>query len=173
MTLLPIHLLGWKSLSSSANSSEDTNPWMSLRPGVFQRRVEFPSWKTSFRSCPAKALGYWPVGGHLRGLTLPQLKACPTWGEGLKEKRRNFSHPYVGGYCENWYLSDVGNNLLYTLPSWWFLGFPGGASGKEPACQCRRCKTRGSMGLQRVGHNWATDTHLTLKWRGIWKTFSS
>ena len=20
------------------------------------------------------------------------------------------------------------------------LGFPGGASGKEPACQCRRCK---------------------------------
>ena len=21
-----------------------------------------------------------------------------------------------------------------------FLGFPGGASGKEPACQCRRCK---------------------------------
>ena len=22
------------------------------------------------------------------------------------------------------------------------LGFPGGASGKEPACQCRRCKSR-------------------------------
>ena len=22
------------------------------------------------------------------------------------------------------------------------LGFPGGASGKEPSCQCRRCKTR-------------------------------
>ena len=21
-----------------------------------------------------------------------------------------------------------------------FKGFPGGASGKEPACQCRRCK---------------------------------
>ena len=24
-----------------------------------------------------------------------------------------------------------------------FLGFPGGASGKEPACQYRRCKRRG------------------------------
>ena len=23
------------------------------------------------------------------------------------------------------------------------MGFPGGASGKEPACQCRRCKRRG------------------------------
>ena len=70
--------------------------------------------------------------------------------------------------------------------------FPGGASGEEPACQCRRCKTcgfnpwagtipcgrkwqptpvfllgnpmdrgawwaySGLIGLQRVGHNWAT-----------------
>ena len=25
-----------------------------------------------------------------------------------------------------------------------FKGFPGGASGKEPACQCRRCKGLGS-----------------------------
>ena len=24
-----------------------------------------------------------------------------------------------------------------------FLGFPGGASGKEPACQCRRCNRLG------------------------------
>ena len=23
------------------------------------------------------------------------------------------------------------------------MGFPGGACGKEPACQCRRCKRRG------------------------------
>ena len=23
------------------------------------------------------------------------------------------------------------------------VGFPGGASGKEPVCQCRRCKTHG------------------------------
>ena len=23
------------------------------------------------------------------------------------------------------------------------MGFPGGASGKEPACQCRRCKAGG------------------------------
>ena len=25
----------------------------------------------------------------------------------------------------------------------WLWGFPGGASGKEPACQCRRCKRLG------------------------------
>ena len=24
-----------------------------------------------------------------------------------------------------------------------YLGFPDGASGKEPACQCKRCKTHG------------------------------
>ena len=59
-------------------------------------------------------------------------------------------------------------------------GFPGGSSGKESACQCRRCKRHSlipggptpvflprkfqteepgvlqSMGSQRVGHNWAT-----------------
>ena len=29
-----------------------------------------------------------------------------------------------------------------------FTGFPGGASGKEPDCQCRRCKRHGS-GLRR------------------------
>ena len=28
--------------------------------------------------------------------------------------------------------------LAQRIPFW---GFPGGTSGKEPACQCRRCKT--------------------------------
>ena len=28
---------------------------------------------------------------------------------------------------------------------WTLGGFPGGASGKEPACQCRRCKRMGSI----------------------------
>ena len=63
-------------------------------------------------------------------------------------------------------------------------GFPGGASGKEPACQCGRCKRHGfyhwvgkilssilawripwteepggSIGLQRVGHDRGTLAH--------------
>lgn len=32
------------------------------------------------------------------------------------EEGKFYCHPCVGGYCENRYLSDVGNNLLYTLP---------------------------------------------------------
>ena len=31
----------------------------------------------------------------------------------------------------------------YTLPVYIFRGFPGGASGKEPACVCRRNKRSG------------------------------
>ena len=35
------------------------------------------------------------------------------------------------------------NDILLSVScgSWWRDGFPGGSSGKEPACQCRRCKT--------------------------------
>ena len=38
------------------------------------------------------------------------------------------------------------------------LGFPGGISGKEPACQCRRCK-------RRVFHPWVGKT----PWRRAWQ----
>ena len=35
-------------------------------------------------------------------------------------------------------------SLLFFLGGWWEqLGFPGGASGKEPNCQCRRCERHG------------------------------
>ena len=41
---------------------------------------------------------------------------------------------------------------------WWYEGFPGGASGKEPACQCRRQKSHGfdpwvGHGNPGVGHS--------------------
>ena len=32
---------------------------------------------------------------------------------------------------------------IWTRSMWFSVGFPGGASGKEPACQCRRRKRRG------------------------------
>ena len=39
-----------------------------------------------------------------------------------------------------------------------FIGFPGGASGKEPACQCRR--------LKKLGFNpWVGE----IPWRRTWK----
>ena len=83
------------------------------------------------------------------------------------------------------------------------VGLPSGASGKEPACQCRRCKRRGirslgwedplekgvvthssilvwriswteepgrlqSMGSQRVGHDWVTNTFTFIFLRTIY-----
>ena len=40
---------------------------------------------------------------------------------------------YTVTYCQS-------RALASGRPGW---GFPGGASGKEPTCQCRRCKRRG------------------------------
>ena len=40
-------------------------------------------------------------------------------------------------------LLPVGNPPFYLVTGGHLLGFPGGASGKEPACQSRRCKRRG------------------------------
>ena len=56
--------------------------------------------------------------------------------------------------CEHvWRITALG--LLRGLRVWrivaWpprrvhLMGFPGGASGKEPVCQCRRCKRQGSI----------------------------
>ena len=71
------------------------------------------------------------------------------------------------------------------------MGFPGGASGKEPTCQCRRCKRCGfnawvgkipprrkwqptlvslpgrlqSMGSQRVRHDWTWNIIFRLMWK--------
>ena len=39
-----------------------------------------------------------------------------------------------------------------------YIGFPGGASGKEPACQCRRGKRLGVQSLEREG-----------PWRRAWQ----
>lgn len=113
MTLLPIYLLLLKRLSSFANSSEDTCPRTSQRPGVFHRTVEFPSCKTSFHCCSAKALGYWPSRGFLRGPTV-LIGGMSNAGSGWGEEEKFYCHLCVGGYCENWYFRDVGNNLLYT-----------------------------------------------------------
>ena len=39
--------------------------------------------------------------------------------------------------------SIVGQGWVLFFPRSYFWGFPGGASGKESACQCRRCKRGG------------------------------
>ena len=49
----------------------------------------------------------------------------------------------------------LGTELIYHKC---LLGFPGDASGKEPACQCRRCKQCGFD--LRVGQ---------IPWRRAWK----
>lgn len=111
MTLLPISLLGWKSLSTFANSSEDTSPWASERPGVFHRTVEFPHCTTSFHYCSAKAL-VTDLQEDILGAWL-----CPCWRRvqygGLGEKRGNFTVICVGGSCESWSVSHAGNTYLH------------------------------------------------------------
>ena len=50
------------------------------------------------------------------------------------------------------------------------LGFPGGASGKEPACQCRRCKNPWVQSLGRedpLEEGMATHASI-LAWRSPW-----
>ena len=49
----------------------------------------------------------------------------------------------------------VSVNCSYTP---WSQGFPGGAGGKEPACQCRRCKRRGfDLWIRKI------------PWRRVWQ----
>ena len=40
-----------------------------------------------------------------------------------------------------------GTYLVTFRKSWILLWFPGGASGKEPTCQCRRCKNTGLISV--------------------------
>jgi len=49
------------------------------------------------------------------------------------------------------------------------MGFPGSASGKEPACQCRRCKRHGSILGQEDSLEKGMATHSSiLVWRIPW-----
>ena len=70
-----------------------------------------------------------------------------------------FSHPYMIGKNHSFdSMTFVGKvmSLLFNMLS--FGAFPGGASGKEPACQCRRHK--------RCGFNpWVGKIHWRRKWQ--------
>ena len=49
------------------------------------------------------------------------------------------------------------------------MGFPGGALGKEPACQCRRHKSRGSIPGSGDPLEEGMATHSSiLAWRILW-----
>ena len=62
---------------------------------------------------------------------------------------------------------QVASNLDKILTVFW--GFPRGASGKEPACQCRRHETRvQSLGLEdSLEEGMATHSSI-LDWRSPW-----
>ena len=47
---------------------------------------------------------------------------------------------------------------MHLLDIYIVLGFPGGGSGKEPTCQCRRCKKGGL-------NPWVSK----MPWRWVWK----
>ena len=65
--------------------------------------------------------------------------------------RGSWAKGVCGGVCLHSYVCTRGNVNVY-MSLWVYVymcicvclwGFPGGASGKEPACQCRRYKRRG------------------------------
>ena len=64
------------------------------------------------------------------------------WGRCLKGKKKSDGLRDVSGCIErrNALLTEFGENWSY---NWRKLGFPGGPSGKEPTCQCRRHKRLG------------------------------
>ena len=62
------------------------------------------------------------------------------------------------------------NSTTQKNPQLWYLsGFPGGASGKEPSCQCRGCKRRGLIpGSGRSSGKGNGDPLNILAWRISW-----
>ena len=55
-------------------------------------------------------------------------------------------------------------NIMFNMKYKYILGFPGGTNGKEPTCQCRRCKRRRFDPLE---EKMATHSSI-LAWRIPW-----
>ena len=72
-------------------------------------------------------------------------------------------------------MSRMHEVALYTTSCGQQLGFPGGARGKEPACQCRRHETRvQSMGWEDLPEEGRVVHSSILAWRipmdtGAWR----
>ena len=61
----------------------------------------------------------------------------------------------VNGSHQRQYYFPLRFSLLNFLHPLSHLGFPSGANGKEPVCQCRRSKRLWCIGSQRVRHDWS------------------
>ena len=74
---------------------------------------------------------------------------APLWGLPLVFRREVRYGKMLGvqgsGCLRKQSLYHAGTNSLWEKNEVFHLLFPGGASGKEPTCQCRRHETRGSI----------------------------
>ena len=61
----------------------------------------------------------------------------------------------VNGSHQRQYYFPLSFSLLNFLHPLSHLGFPSGANGKEPVCQCRKSKRLWCIGSQRVRHDWS------------------
>ena len=62
-------------------------------------------------------------------------RQSPTkWGERIYTMRVLITKMTEDGFCDN------NNNSNNQVPVYMYIGLPGGLSGKESACQCRRCR---------------------------------
>ena len=152
--LLPPCLSGFKKLQQSSDRTEWLIPrteWhvylLCLRSG----------WRLPFLDC-----GMVPIIHTLRVPRSPGAPVCPRvskggihafphWLRGLyRAPWRKLTMVAVPGKIGSIVPSSLGVDSLRCIcrewwccfwRSWWAeRGFPGGTSGKEPTCQCRRCK---------------------------------
>ena len=77
----------------------------------------------------------------------PVVREATAYAEGAAQKGRAFISLRPGETGKSRAFVDprgtrsMRNKRAFLVPRPW--GFPGGASGKEPTCQCRRCQRRG------------------------------
>ena len=97
-------------------------------------------------TCSGSQASPQPGGSHGAHLTTPSAPSClfpgSTYGCNLRlELPRLLPGPRSTGWQENsTFIYLFVGLLVFDISQTRFKGFPGGARGKEPACQCRRCK---------------------------------
>ena len=99
----------------------------------------------------------WEQTGSPRNhhVTLPRWPLTEASHVGQPEPERQGHLAHCNLTEDMWLVDTLSVLMILDMPS---HSFPGGASDKEPACQCRRCKRRGF-------HPWVGK----IPWRRTWQ----
>ena len=111
--------------------------WWRVGPGVEgghrwdQRELQRTRWGPVTEEC------YWTQQGKSKIITSYANQRC--W-EGLDREGHPSESRGIMGFHLHLKKTIILPSWDHRSHFWWALGFPGGASGKEPACQCRQLK---------------------------------